>query len=117
MSLSKKIFRWERGRQKSGYDKMCLCWAMWPIKFDAYLLKFPEGSEIQPHTDQVVSGKHYRLNIVIKNAKIGGEFLCSNPIFETKWIKLFRPDISEHQVSKIVKGTRYLLSIGWLKEG
>ena len=115
MSFLSKLFRWERGRQKSGYDKMLLCGAMWPIKFDTYLLKFPEGSEISPHTDKVVSGKHYRLNIVLKNADKGGEFICSNPIYETKRIKLFRPDVSEHQVSKIVKGNRYLLSIGWVK--
>jgi len=115
MSFLSKLFRWERGRQNSGYDKMLLCGATWPIKFDTYLLKFPEGSEISPHTDKVVSGKHYRLNIVIKNAVEGGEFICSNPIYETKRIKLFRPDESEHQVSKIVKGNRYLLSIGWVK--
>ncbi|ACA87092.1 hypothetical protein [Shewanella woodyi] len=115
MSFLSKLLRWERGRQKSGYDKMLLCGAIWPIKFDTYLLKFPEGSEISPHTDKVVSGKHYRLNIVIKNAVEGGEFICANPIYETKRIKLFRPDVSEHQVSKIVKGNRYLLSIGWVK--
>jgi len=115
MSILSKLFRWERGRQKSGYDKMLLCGAKWPIKFDTYLLKFPLGSEIAPHTDKVESGKHYRLNIVLKNANEGGVFICQNPIFETSRIKLFRPDTCEHQVSKIVKGTRYLLSIGWVK--
>lgn len=115
MSFLKKRFRWERGRQKSGYDKMLLCGAIWPIKFDTYLLKFPKGSEIAPHTDKVKSGKHYRLNIVLKKAEIGGEFVCANPIFETKRIKLFRPDVCEHQVSKVVKGNRYLLNIGWVK--
>jgi hypothetical protein len=115
MSILRKLFRWERGRQQSGYNKMLLCGAMWPIKFDVYLLHFPQGSEIAPHTDKVTSGKHYRLNIVLKNANEGGEFVCSNPIFETKRIKLFRPDECEHQVSKIIKGSRYLLSIGWIK--
>ncbi len=115
MSVLRKLFRWERGRQKSGYDKMLLCGAIWPIKFDTYLLKFPQGSEIAPHTDKVESGKHYRLNLVLKSAEIGGEFICANPIFETKRIKLFRPDVSEHQVSKVEKGNRYLLSVGWVK--
>ncbi|MCF6436249.1 2OG-Fe(II) oxygenase, partial [Pseudoalteromonas sp. MMG021] len=46
MSFLSKLFRWERGRQNTGYDKMLLCGASWPIKFDTYLLKFPEGSEI-----------------------------------------------------------------------
>ena len=115
MSLLYKLFRWERGRQKSGYDKMLLCGATWPIKFDTYLLKFPEGSEITSHVDKVTSGKHYRLNIVIKSAEIGGEFICSHAIFASKRIKLFRPDISSHQVTKVIKGNRYLLSIGWVK--
>ena len=115
MSFLARLFRWERGRQKTRYHKMLLCGATWPIKFDTYLLRFPEGSEIKPHTDKVTSGRHYRLNIVIKNADIGGDFICSNAIFESARIKLFRPDISEHQVSKILKGNRYLLSIGWIK--
>ena len=115
MSFLSKLFRWERGRQNSGYNKMLICGAIWPIKFDAYILKFPEGSEILAHTDKVKSGKHFRLNIVLKNAKIGGEFICDNPIFETKRIKLFRPDLSEHKVTKVRKGNRYLLSIGWVK--
>jgi hypothetical protein len=114
MSFLSRLFRWERGRQKSGYDKMLLCGVWWPIKFDMYLLKFPEGSEIAPHTDAVKSGKHYRLNIVLKEAVKGGEFICENSIFETKRIKLFRPDVCEHQVSKIVKGNRYIFSVGWV---
>ncbi|MBU2894865.1 2OG-Fe(II) oxygenase [Colwellia sp. D2M02] len=114
MSILRKLFRWERGRQQSGYDKMLICGAMWPIKFDTYLLKFPEGSEIAPHTDKVESGKHYRLNIVLKSAKLGGDFQCSPPIFTNNRIKLFRPDVSEHQVSKVIQGNRYILSIGWI---
>lgn len=113
--MIRKLFRWERGRQLSGYDKMLLCGAIWPLKFDMYLLKFPEGSEIPPHTDPVSNGQHFRLNIVLKNAVEGGEFICKDPIFETRRLKFFRPDVSEHQVSKIIKGNRYLLSIGWLR--
>ena len=115
MSVFNKLFRWERGRQNTGYDKMLLCGATWPIRFDTYLLKFPTGSEVPPHTDKVQSAKHYRLNIVLKNAKQGGEFICATPIFETKRIKLFRPDDCEHQVLKVEKGNRYLLSIGWVR--
>lgn len=115
MSFVARLFRWDRGRQKTGYHKMLLCGARWPIKFDTYLLRFPEGNEIKPHTDKVASGQHYRLNIVIKNADVGGDFICSNTLFESAHIKFFRPDISEHQVSKILKGNRYLLSIGWVK--
>jgi len=32
-------FRWQRGRQGTGYDKMLLATAMWPIPFDSYLIQ------------------------------------------------------------------------------
>lgn len=110
-----KLFRWDSGRQASGYNKMLLCGALWPIKFDVYFIKFPQGSEIKPHTDNVKTGKHFRLNIVLKHAQQGGEFTCDNSIVNKSRIKLFRPDINEHSVSKIEKGCRYILSIGWIK--
>ena len=115
MPILKNLLRWQRGRQNTGYDKMLLCGAIWPIKFDLYLLKFPQGSEIPPHKDKIVAGQHYRLNIILKQAQNGGEFICKDPIFESRRIKLFRPDISEHQVSTVLKGNRYLLSLGWVK--
>ncbi|WP_247682636.1 hypothetical protein [Pseudoalteromonas sp. MMG013] len=64
MKIISPIFRWQQGRQQSGYHKMLLCGAYWPIKFDVYLLKFPKGSVIPPHTDKVEKGKHYRLGAV-----------------------------------------------------
>jgi len=110
-----KLFRWEKGRQNTGYDKMLVGGGYWPNSFDLYLLRFEEGQEIPPHIDKVDGGAHYRLNIVLKTAKEGGEFLCKDPIYETKRIKYFRSDISEHAVSKVKKGTRYVFSIGWVK--
>ena len=53
-----KAFRWQPGRQGTGYDKMLLFTALWPIPFDSYLLRYPEGSEIPPHTDPVQAGRH-----------------------------------------------------------
>ena len=100
MSLLSKLFRWERGIQNSGYDKMLLCGALWPIKFDTYLLKFSQGSEIAPQIDTINSGKHNRLNIILKKARVVAKFICANPIFATERVKLFRPDISEHQVTR-----------------
>ena len=110
-----KLFSWERGRQRSGYDKMLLCRIFAPFKFDVYLIKFPQGSEIKPHIDNVKTGRHFRLNITLKHAAKGGEFICDNPIINYNRVKLFRPDIEQHQVSKIEKGSRYILSIGWIK--
>ena len=115
MSILSRLFRWQGGRQNTGYEKMLLCSTRWPVKFDLYILKFNLGSEIFPHIDSVAFGKHYRLNIVLWAASEGGEFICSNPIFATKKIKFFRPDISEHSVTKIRKGTRYVLSLGWIR--
>lgn len=105
--------KWEPGRQKSGYEKMQLASSQWPIPHDLYLLHFPEGSSIPPHTDPVESLRHYRLNIVLKKATQGGEFICKDPILATSRFKFFRPDISEHGVTPVKEGSRLLLSLGW----
>ena len=103
---------WELGRQGTGYEKLKI-FSFWRV--DCYLLRLPEGSYIPKHVDKIDSGKHYRLNIILKDAKVGGVFICDNPIYETKRVKLFRSDLSEHSVAMVIKGTRYVLSIGWSK--
>lgn len=107
-------FRWQKGRQGTGYDKMLLATARWPLPFDCYLIRYPEGSAIPPHTDPVQAGRHYRLNIVLKSPRSGGEFVCANPIVATRRIKLFRPDACEHSVTEVVGGSRYVFSLGWV---
>jgi hypothetical protein len=109
-----KAFRWQAGRQGTGYDKMLLLTASWPLPFDSYLIRYPEGSQIPPHTDPLSSGRHYRLNVILKSSRVGGAFVCARPIFESKRIKLFRPDACEHSVTKVEGGSRYVLSIGWV---
>lgn len=109
-----KLFTWQIGRQLSGYDKM-LIWKI-PIPFcwiDGYILRFKKGSKILPHTDKVNNYKHYRLNIVLKSAKKGGEFICDKSYINTKRIKFFRSDIMEHQVLEVTEGSRYVLSLGF----
>jgi hypothetical protein len=108
------VLRWQRGRQGTGYDKMLLLTAPWPVPFDSYLIRYPDGSEIPPHTDPVSSGRHYRLNIILKSPRAGGEFICERPLFATRRIKLFRPDACPHSVTRVVGGSRYVLSIGWV---
>jgi hypothetical protein len=88
-------FRWQRGRQGSGYDKMLLLTARWPLPFDSYLIRYPEGSAIPPHTDPVKEARHYRLNVVLKASPRGGEFVCATPIWQSRRIKFFRPDACE----------------------
>ena len=94
---------------------MLLLQSRWPLSFDVYMLRFRQGSEIPPHTDPVAQGRHYRCNIVVKRAREGGDFVCSTPIFATSRIKIFRPDACEHSVTRIVRGSRYVLSIGWVR--
>jgi hypothetical protein len=109
-----QVFRWQRGRQGTGYDKMLLLTAPWPVPFDCHLIRYPEGSEISSHTDPVTSGRHYRLNIILKSPRSGGEFVCAAPLFATKRIKLFRPDACQHSVTRVVGGSRYVFSVGWV---
>lgn len=119
MNLIKEFFsiawRWQVGRQKSGYDKMLLLWSKFPLPFDIYLIRYKVGSFILPHTDKVKSGRHYRLNIILKESREGGQFVCSNNIINTKRIKLFRPDLYEHSVTELKSGSRYILSFGWIR--
>lgn len=110
----KTAFRWQKGRQESGYDKMLLLSALAPISFDSYLIRYPVGSFIAPHIDPVSEKRHFRLNIVLKKSQEGGDFICQNPIFATERIKFFRPDISEHSVTKVNGSPRYIFSVGWV---
>lgn len=109
-----QAFRWQKGRQGTGYDKMLLFSLSWPLAFDSYLICYPEGSEIPPHTDPVQLGRHYRLNIILKSPRSGGEFICANPIYSSRRIKLFRPDACEHSVTRVQGGSRYVFSLGWI---
>lgn len=119
MKILKKIktskwLRWQTGRQGTGYDKMLLALNHKLIPFDCYLLRFPEGVSIPPHRDQVTTGKHYRLNMIVKTSDSGGEFICEQNILNLPRIKLFRPDIYVHQVTEVKGGSRWVLSIGWV---
>lgn len=111
----KKAWRWEEGRQQSGYDKMLLLWGLFPLPFDMYIIRYKIGSCITPHVDKVTSGEHYRINIVLQKATEGGDFVCESCILNTERIKIFRPDKYSHSVTEIKSGMRYILSVGWIK--
>lgn len=138
---------WEVGRSanpKAPYFKWLLFISR-KLKMDAYILRYPPGSKIDFHTDPAPKGySHFRLNIVIKTAKSGGEFITRSPYVlveptfverqrwnggPAKWthrkteyrqeihkgiVNFFRPDLQEHAVAEVKQGTRYVLSIGWL---
>lgn len=110
-----KLIQWQNGRQNSGYFKRLLLTFNKPFHFDMYLLKFPEGSFIKEHIDPLKEGyKHFRLNIILKKPSSGGIFYTEKSIFEKNRIKFFRPDLYKHSVSKIIKGDRFIISIGFL---
>lgn len=106
--------QWKDGRQGSGYAKFLLLTGMFPLPFDCYILKYKEGSFISLHVDKVDSGKHYRLNVVVKAPEKGGVFTCEKCIFKFWRVAFFRPDMYEHAVSKIERGSRYVFSFGFV---
>ena len=94
---------------------MLLATGGWPLKFDLYLLKFNKGSDVPPHIDKVEDGEHFRLNLILWAARKGGNFFCEHTVFESKRIKLFRPDLYTHSVTEIKHGVRIVLSLGWIR--
>lgn len=104
--------KWEQGRQDSGYlKKRIYSVLIFGIGLDCYLIKYPKGANIKSHVDAVDGKKHKRLNIILKQSKIGGQFI-KNGKLQTGRIHYFRPDIDEHSVSEIREGTRIVLSFG-----
>jgi hypothetical protein len=109
------LWRWEAGRQGTGYEKMLLATARRPLPFDCYLLRYRPGSSIGWHSDPVDGRRHFRLNVVLRKA-VGGTFAMSGtPLWSAGRAVLFRPDVTPHAVSMVERGTRYVLSIGWVR--
>lgn len=102
--------KWEQGRKGSLYMKKKLFQLRNTL--DCYLIKYPVGSVLENHTDPVTGKSHYRLNIILQKAKLGGKLYLNNCLCRKRVI-LFRPDAVEHRVSEVVYGTRYVLSIGF----
>lgn len=76
-----------------------------------YLVHYSEGHCIMPHVDMVAEGRLYKLNLVLAKPVAGGEFACERTIFNLFGrIVLFRPDLYRHRVSRIDRGSRWLLS-------
>lgn len=114
-NIWKDLWRWQMGRQGSGYDKLLLGGLRWPLPCDCYLLRFPEGSSVPPHVDRVERGRHDRLNVIVRRARSGGEFVCGKTLFASERIKLFRPDVETHSVTRVEHGVRWVFSIGWVR--
>ncbi len=103
---------WVPSRLKSNFHKLPLVQSRY---FDAYILRFREGSWAPWHTDPVEGRRHYRVNIILKKAKRGGEFQCDKVLFKAGRLVVFRPDQEKHSVSPIKSGTRWVLSFGFTR--
>ncbi len=80
-------------------------------RFNIYLVRYPQGHRVIPHVDMIAQGKLFKLNCVLSKPKAGGEFICDKNIFNLRGrVYLFRPDLYQHQVSRIERGKRWLLS-------
>lgn len=109
--------KWIPGRQGTGYEKLCI-FSSERFKCDLYILRYKPGSYINAHVDPIsLSENHHRINIVLRKA-IGGMFAVrsNSHLVQTYFFKrivYFRPDICIHEVTKVLSGTRYVLSLGW----
>lgn len=125
--------RWQPGRQGTGYEKLDLraldpapdylagllstarvAMAVDYKEWDAYLLRYADGSFIPPHRDPTHQGRHLRLNGVVKASAPGtGELRLDGEVFDLEEgdAVVFRSDQLLHQVSPIV-GERLVLSVG-----
>jgi len=80
-------------------------------RLSIYLVRYPAGHAIGPHVDMVSEGRLYKLNCVLIKPESGGEFRCERNIFNLFGrIIFFRPDLYRHEVSRIERGRRWLLS-------
>lgn len=124
---------WEPGRQGTGYEKLPLRGladreAVLPpllvqarvsldvelSDWDAYLLRFRQGSYVPPHRDPTSGGRHLRLNALVRAAAPGtGELRLEGEVFDLAAgdAVRFRSDAITHQVSR-VEGERLVFSVG-----
>lgn len=103
---------WRLGNGRTGYYKMLLLQWKWLLKWDFYLLRWPQGSYREVHQDLIKGHRHYRINFVIWQAVRGGRFSSQKCFYNGKRLKFFRSDYP-HEVDKIEEGTRYVLSFGF----
>ena len=101
-----KLPRWQKGRQGTGYDKLCLFQSK-TLLCDCYLISYPPNTSIPIHTDPVPSKRHYRINILL----CGEDKFVGKCIWQSRRIKFFRPDITPHSVDE-VSMRRLMLSFG-----
>jgi hypothetical protein len=106
---------WKPERQGRGYFKLRLISL---ISADAYIIKFPDQSEIPGHLDVIPGKEHHRLNIWLRKPWRSGKFWYSEVQngprrYISNRFNYFRPDLVYHGLSPVKGRTGYMLSIGW----
>lgn len=110
------MFKWQKGRQDSGYSKITFFISAY-FKCDFYLLRIPAGTGVPPHKDPSPDGyEHHRINFTINRLTYPPEVMYINGIVKRWWrFDYFRPDLYEHWLHP-VEHTVYMFSFGWLKK-
>lgn len=98
--------KWKSGRQGTGYYLYYLATGK---NWDLLFIKYPAGSYIVKHQDQLPGKKHYRLNILLWGKQT---FRAYGPCI-VNWgpFVLFRSDTTPHEVLKNER-LRLVLSFG-----
>lgn len=118
----------EPGRQGTGYEKKsildvimaerlikrCLRELGDPMLYDAWVLKYPVGSEIAAHVDAPLEGMcHVRINALSLNGEGGVLYVDGAEVpLDGGDAYVFRPDVMRHMVTKVERNERLMLSIG-----
>ena len=111
--------KWIKGAFGESYFKMPIFNF---IRFNAELIKLPQGSEVKPHFDEPylayreVPYRKYRyvkINFNLINGK-GGNFVCSQACVNNCFFAIYEPDRQRHSFEKVSKGTKLILSLGIL---
>lgn len=120
---------WEEGRQGTGYWKLnvvdsptaerlvkkCLKILGEPVLFDAWVLRYPVGSEIPPHVDPPVANGmcHVRINAIALGSDGGVLYVDGAEVpLDHGDAYVFRPDVMKHMVTKVERNERLVLSVG-----
>ena len=108
------LFSWVAGVVGTGFSIFTIARVIkrTPIPFAIYLLRYPTGAYIPAHRDVRTKKRMFHL-IVTLTRPPGGVFISENVLFKWGPFVLFRPDLSTHSVTPVLKGTRYVLLIGW----
>lgn len=85
-----------------------------PVLFDAWLMRYPVGSELPAHTD-AASGDlcHVRLYALALGSAGGLFYIDGEEVpLEDGDAVMFRPDLQRHQLTTVERNQRLVLSVG-----